>query len=466
MRLPSFNDFSPGILGGDIRKCLSAVESFYGDDLKIIEEWARLFFDGKTNKRSSTNIPATLRSTGMLAASKPFTLTEAGRAVHRAPTPIDAAREFCRTQFKHGNAMAVVEAVLSLNKRGVAITKDSLKTELQRNGITSLSTATTDHSTLKNWLVTAGVFRESKGVLEIDDTVLRMITGVGSQEKSEFDALSPPQQVFLQTIRKLYLTEAGPFEVSHLLKSCLRDYPHLFNEAQFARLVRIPLVTGGWIEAEGQAKGPQGGRSGRVKACNKLLDIPLEIIVPRLEEAVPSDLKSKLDTQFSEIEKDLREVSTHKAGVALELLALRMLFDLDLQPRGFRVRSSATAHAEVDLTAEGAHLLFSRWTVQCKNVKAKVGLSEVAKEVGIAIYMKAHVVVMVTTSNFTDDAINYAKEITRATHLQFLFISGAVVDKYLKHGRAILWEHVIGNSRQVLEAKRIQPVDISDVPTV
>jgi hypothetical protein len=153
----------------------------------------------------------------------------------------------------------------------------------------------------------------------------------------------------------------------------------------------------------------------------------------------------------------------HKRGLALELLALRMILDLRLEPRAFRLLSKETGFAEVDVSAEGAHLVFSRWTFQCKNrpeTKAKVGVSEVAKEVGIAVYMKAHVVAMVTTSGFTPKAYEYAREVSQATHLQFVFVSGDVVRRYLRNGAAALTRYVMDSAKAVMMEKRSQPVTI------
>src|SRR4030095_6387868 len=129
-------------------------------------------------------------------------------------------------------------------------------------------------------------------------------------------------------------------------------------------------------------------------------------------------------------------------------------------PRKFRELSSDTAFAEVDVSAEGAHLLFSRWTFQCKNLpkKTRVGVGDVAKEVGVAIYMRAHVVAMVTTSDFTPKAYDYAHEVTRGTQLPFVFISRGIVRKSLRGGPAVLWQHVTDNARTVMMEKRSQPM--------
>lgn len=457
MRLPSFNDFSPEILKGDLRPCLAAVERFSANDERVIQEWAKDYFGGKANKRSSTNIPATLTSTGLVARdSRPFALTDFGKRVAHAPNATDAAEIFCQELIDKKNGIKVIEAVRELTGRGDLVTKKSLKVELERLGVKSLSTNTTDHTTLKNWMFEAGIFRGEKARPQIDDGVLKRLIGISNLEQDDFSKLSLAQQIFLQSLRKRHETEAGPFQARDLLQECLETHPHLFSEDQFARSIRQPLERDGWLTTVGLAQGPQGGKSGKVAGTEKLLSIPLEKVIPDFDQLVPADLRRRIRTPLKEILNDLDGSDDHKGGLALELLALRMILDLRLEPRGFRLRSRDTAFAEVDVTAEGRHLLFSRWVFQCKRVKGKVGLSEVAKEVGIAVYTRAHVVVMISTSDFSEDAYQFARQIARITPLQFLFLPGHVVREYLLEGPNFLRQHVLANAGTAMVEKRNQ----------
>lgn len=459
IRLPSFNDFSPEILKGDLRPCLRAVVDGGGDDKKVIRKWADEFFGGIANKRSSTNIPATLRSTGLSTGVRPLALSPVGLSILAAPTADEAAKLFCAHLLKEKNGKLLIEALSAMRKRRVRITKQTLKEELKSLGISGLSNNTTDHSTLKNWLIHAGLVSADG---DPNDAAIKAILGISSAELDEFKSLSLGQQVFLQLLRRMHETALGPFQVKDLLRECMDAHPHLFDDAQFAKQIRQPLEKGGWLEVTGLAKGIHGGRSGNIQGTKKLLDIPIEEVIPDFQQVIPSELRSKLQTPLDELSVDLFGANTHKAGLALELLALRMIIDLGLDPRHFRLRSAETAHAEVDLIAEGAHLLFSRWTFQCKRygreTNTKLRLSDVAKEVGIAVFSKAHVIVMVTTTDFSRDAIAYADEVTRATHLQFVFVNGRVVDEYLKEGKDALWRHFKGNAIDVMTMKREQPL--------
>lgn len=454
-RLPSFNDFSPAIIGDGLRDCLQAISQCGGDDKAVIARWAALFFGGVANKRSSSNIPATLTSTGLIENVRPFQLTSAGTDIASAATAADAVFKFCAHILQNKNGTEFLQALKSLRARSESITKKSLKAELEQLGITNLSNGTTDHTTLKNWLVHAGII-SSDG--EPDETLVKKACGISTEETDDFLSLSLPQQIFLQNLRRMHLLDEGPFATSSILSKCLNEYPEHFDESQFAAKVRSPLEDRGWLTSSKLAAGPQGGKSGAVLGTAKLLAIPAEKIIPDFDSAIPGDLRGKLRTPPAEILADLHSDDKHKGGLALELLALRMTIDLGLDPRHFRLRSDKTAHAEVDLIAEAAHLHFSRWTIQCKRYakSTKVPLSDVAKEVGIAIFAKAHVVVVVTTSDFSKSARNYAREISLSQHLQFLLIPGSVVSAYLTDGREKLFEFVRKNAQSVMSLKRGQ----------
>lgn len=462
VRLPSFNDFSPSILGDDIRNCLAEIVAHGGNDRAVYAEWAKLYFNNIPNKRSSTNIPATLTSTGLIIGTRPMTLSAAGKSVLAAASKLEAAQTFCAHILRERNGKLLLEALSALHKRKERVTKSSLKQALVALGVGGLSRNTTDHTTLKNWFVVAGLVDKSGKPI---DHAVKSTLGISSEEIDQFKGLSLGQQVFLHLLRKRHGTASGPFQVKDLLGSCIESHPHLIDEAQFAKKIRAPLIQAGWITVEGLPTGPHGGRSGRVLGTQKLLDIPLSELIPDFDQVVPSDLRAKLTTPLTSISADLFSVDKNKAGIALELLALRMIMDLGLEPRSFRLRSAATAHAEVDLIAEGTHLMFSRWTFQCKRYSrdagASVSLGDVAKEVGIAIYAKAHVVVMVTTSQFTSDAAAYAAEISRATHLQFVFVDGVTVAEYLKKGGDALRSYFLANAKDVMAAKRQQQLPAS-----
>jgi hypothetical protein len=457
-RLPSFNDFSPGIIG-DVRRPMSILSDRAPDMNAVIVGWDQAFFAGAGNKRASTNIPATLTSLGLMTRS-PLDLTEAGKWILSAPDPTEGAQRLVRHIVDHQNGMAIIDAVRSLNARGEAVSKDSLKRELENLGIEGLANATTDHTTLLNWMVEAGLFiREGRSNPLADEAVMKAVLGISDGERASFSELTLSQQIFLQVLRRVSEGTGGAEMPAKLvIDECLRDHRARFDEDQIRAKVIKPLADDGWLEVAATANTGRGGKSGNIRPSDKLMGIPIEAVLPDFDQVVPADLRAKIDLPASEINRLLKSEHTYDRGLGLELLALRMILDIGLEPRAFRLRSRETAYAEVDLTAEGKNLLFTRWNFQCKCVSTRVSLGDVAKEVGLAIYSKAHVVAVVTTSDFSSEAIAYANEITQATHLQFLFVNGAVVRSYLEKGPSSLLAHVASNAARVMAQKRNQPI--------
>ncbi len=457
-RLPSFNDFSPGIID-DVRRPLEILQRLAPDLVAVIAEWDRAFFNSANNKRASTNIPATLTSLGLMTRN-PLALTEAGETILAAPDELTAARRLVHHIVKAHNGMAVIDAVRSLNLRGERVTKTSLKQELDAIGITDLSNATTDHLTLLNWMIAAGLFSRVSGAMLLpDEAAMKTALGISDGERANFAELPLTQQIFLQVLRRIAETTGGAdLPAKQVIDECLRDHRARFKEDQIRAKVINPLVDAGWVELSHTASSGRGGKSGSIRPSAKLLGIPIEAVLPDFDQIVPADLRAKIDLPRSEVQRLLNSSQTYDRGLGLELLALKMIIDIGLEPRAFRLRSRDTAHAEVDLTAEGKNLLFSRWNFQCKCVSGRVSLGDVAKEVGLAIYSKAHVVAVVTTSDFSGEALAYAREISTATHLQFLLVNGSVVRAYLDKGAGVLLDFVAANAASVMAQKRSQPI--------
>ncbi|HAB38248.1 MAG TPA: hypothetical protein DCE52_09695 [Rhodobacteraceae bacterium] len=467
IRIPSFNDFSPGILtkafgSADIRKALTPVIAHQGDKKATVERWAKEIFNGTKNKRSTTNIPATLNSTGLLNTTN-WTLTEIGERIALAATSEEAVSLFAQHLLSDFNGKIIIDAIRSLNLHGEDVTKASLKAELERNGVEGLSTATTDHTTLQNWFVESGVLATRKENFKPNEATLKNLLGISVSERAEIKSLTLPQQIFLSIFRRMVETEAShELPVSLVYAECSRDFRGHFDDSQISAKVLQPLEASGWLQLANRTGRSSGGKSGTAVATSKLLGIPISEVLPDFDAVIPADLRNKIDTPRAEILSMLDSKSKHQRGLGLELLALRMLIDLGLEPRSFRLRTRETAYAELDLTAEGVHLTFSRWNIQCKCITSKVSLGDIAKEVGLAIYSRAHVVAVVTTSDFSKEALAYCREITHSTHLQFLLVSGEIVDEYLKKGAGILIEHAMRNAKEIMALKRSQPIRVGD----
>lgn len=467
MRLPSFNDFSVGILRKayslpegqvpDLRKILKTVKKHEGNRSACVEHWKHELFGG-VPKRS---IVKALVSNGLVDPGD-WKLTQAGTSILEEKDAESALQAFAKQLLTNSNGQTVISAVRSLVDRGENVSKETLQDELESFGVEGLANATTDHTNHLNWLIEANII-DTKPSYVPNDKLIKKLVGLGTSERLEYYSLPLSQQIFLKVMRRV--VEPNPSDevpAKLIFDECLRDYKRLFNTSQFSKQVLKPLEGGGWLALEGRSGKPSGGKSGNVKATKKLLDIPITALVPDFEAVIPADLRAKINTPRAEIQELLRSTKDYDRGLGLELLALRMILDLGLNPRAFRLRSKKSAYAELDLVAEGAHLTFSRWNIQCKCVSNNVPLGDIAKEVGLAIYSRAHVVAVVTTSGFSREAIRYCQEVSQSTHLQFLLIPGSVVSEYLDNGAKTLVEYAMKNANDIMTLKKAQPIEVEE----
>jgi hypothetical protein len=105
--------------------------------------------------------------------------------------------------------------------------------------------------------------------------------------------------------------------------------------------------------------------------------------------------------------------------------------------------------------AEGAHLHFSRWLFQCKNTKT-VSLADLAKEVGMAVMLRAHVIVLVTTGRFAASVEAYGRELMDTQYLQVILIDRSTINAYQRGGSTTLLGYLHETAQATMRLKRAQ----------
>jgi hypothetical protein len=311
---------------------------------------------------------------------------------------------------------------------------------------------------LLQWLRKAGVLPD-RGYA-VSDWAIKEIADLSIDDAETWVALTREQTAFLRILRRMTLVEGqDQIPAKAVIDAVITEYGQIFERPdQLAASVLKPLASpeNGWIAHTISSSG-RGGKSGFVSATPKLLEAEVDLLPEGDGLGIPADLNSKLRTPIDQVYVDLESSDTYVKGVALELLALRMALDLTLVPIRLRERGSTTGGAEVDLIAEGAHLHFSRWLLQCKNT-GSVGVSALAKEVGMAVLLKAHVVVMVTTGRFSASVHSYAKELATHGTLQAVLVDGATLDAYRRSGPKALRGFFHDRAGATLTLKRPQVV--------
>jgi site-specific DNA-methyltransferase (cytosine-N4-specific) len=118
---------------------------------------------------------------------------------------------------------------------------------------------------------------------------------------------------------------------------------------------------------------------------------------------------------------------------ALEMLAFYFARLLGLEFENWQKRKI------VKLLANETELLFSRWQIRCQNsLDSDVLLDDLAEEVGLSLKFKSNVILIVTTGEFSNEALRYADEIMRSTSLNIITINGQELDALAKSPHIIV----------------------------
>jgi hypothetical protein len=462
MRLPTGSEFSPAQVG--LGRLLEIAHSGRrGDATEAIRR--EFFADAaaaqpdpdvrlRTQQSRANNALLGMAGYGLLRLD-PFSLTELGERLRVMP---DAERrdELARHILMGLNGRVVLDAVRGLQARREKVTKLSLVRELSSRGLLTqqgmpLPENTTDHLVLLKWLREAGVL-PAKGY-EIDEAVFARLTGLEASGHKGIAGLSRAQRLFLAVLKEMaHVHGTNPIPAKRVKDQCGLRHPGLIKADRLRGTVLAPLEAAGWVTLPNPPAGGRGGKSGLVAASEKLLSLDPAFLAEGHGGEIPAEVRDKLETPLDEVMRSLQSQDTGEKGLALEVLAVRLAYELGLTPVRFRERGVDTQGAEVDLIAEGLHLHYSRWLFQCKNTQV-VRLSALAKEVGLAVLMHAHVIVLVTTGRFAETVREHAEGLARTTAMQAVLIDGAALERYRESGIDTLIQQM---RRGAASAKRLK----------
>jgi hypothetical protein len=468
LKLPNMNEFSPGVLGNDIQSLLNLIASAAGDAAvatsSISQNYDKIKATVDLVQRSqrAKNVLIGMAQCGLLEKQgKHVTanLTDLAEQILNAPTSTKAADILARHLIENCHGAELFDVTANLRSRGDPLTVENIRDELESRGF-SITENEGNSSKIRQWLEAANIVDADWNINEMR---LHAVVGSTSAVMSAWHALTRGQRIFLEVLKETAAGHAGGWHVVRKIKKIAetRYGPRAFPTGQLRQKVLDPLESGGWLNTRGKGSG-RGGDSGDVQPLPQLIDIAIKLPLEDVAQ-IPADLRTKLATPLDKIFEDLESPNTGVKGQALELLALNILRDVGLTPVGFRLRSAKTQGAEVDLIAEGANLLFGRWLVQCKNTPRKnLEVDQIAKEVGLAIVMQAHVVMLVTTGKIGRPVKAFADGLARTSSLQAVLIDGATLKTYKNSKGAALIDYLNENARQVLTLKTSQRVVVPE----
>lgn len=315
------------------------------------------------------------------------------------------------------NGMNLVQCVLDLEAAGEAFTRQKLHAWLSERGI-YVPPNGRHASTMKLWLERAGVFKGWR----VDPARLAEVAGTSVEEFEALAVLTKPQRDFLKALANV--GGGGPYVWTDITDMATQLYGAEFVEGNVPKTVLYPLQKAGYISLQrGTRVEGRGAKPFLVSTTPTFNAAILQPLLEQIEAQVNPNLRPLLRQSLSEILNKLDSKDRHIAGLALEALAFKLMRLLDLDYVSTRLRGDETGGAEVDLIFQSARLVFSRWQVQCKNT-ARVRLDDVAKEVGLANFLKSNVIVIATTGQIGPEARRFATKTMQDTNLCIVMIDG------------------------------------------
>lgn len=301
--------------------------------------------------------------------------------------------------------LLLARLIENIRARGEQVTLEYLGEELNDLGI-KIPPNSTYVSTMREWLAQAGVFR-SVGY-EVNWDVIYDLLNVDADTIDELYKLTTEQKHFLLSLVSLDVQEFTP---SNKIANHTRSvYKIRLTTKNLVKDVLEPLESLGLIETT-KTTGGRGAKPHLVRLAEKAKRDVLEPLIQNLAQ-VTELTSADLNRPFEDVVAELNNPDKYIRGIALELLAVWIIRLLGLRFSKWRLRHwEATGGGEVDVLAASDKIVYSRWQIQCKNQQSKVGVDVIAKEVGLTFLTKADIIMVVTTSKFASDAINYANQI-------------------------------------------------------
>jgi hypothetical protein len=142
----------------------------------------------------------------------------------------------------------------------------------------------------------------------------------------------------------------------------------------------------------------------------KKIEIPPSEFLPDISE-----------TALSQILIDLKSPDKQDRERTLELLAIHIVHLIDLDVKGWLLRSIDSNGTEVVVVANDRRVPFNRWLIQCRNAY-QTSMEDIATAVGRSISFKPNILLSVTSGGFTKKAYDYVTRVMQLTNLQILMI--------------------------------------------
>jgi hypothetical protein len=455
------SEFSPAVI--DLPRLLKLVAKHRKNRAQLQAAIDKAFFPGKgknanPRKTLADNTILSLIAYGVLNRTKDpaaLELTDFGKNLVKNKNNLDRLSELmgkhCLTKL---DGLRIVARIRDLIASGEQLKKSTITKRLREEGL-HIPENGKHLNVLRQWLEFAGILNPNRLAFGDDlwtpnDARIESLLGVATGDIESWSQLTKPQYDFARAFALMNVESASS---SSVRDSAVSLYGTEFPEGGLPQSVLHALQDAGLIRWE-KTTGGRGAKAHLVYPTEKLRNDFLEPILKQCFSKLGRSYKKLVRMSLEQVLDDLHSSDRHKKGIALEALAFYFARRLDLEFVEWRLRSSATGGAEVDLIVEGARLMFSRWQIQCKNT-AHVSLDDLAKEVGVAVAINSNVIMMVSTGNVGPAVIDFAKKVMRTSPIQIILLTGKNVES-IKENPGLLINVMNAHAREAMTLKRSQ----------
>lgn len=442
--LPFGTQFSPKQI--DLRRLLELAQEYRGKtNREFIKQIAQEFFAQKTSsEKLAGNTRISLKSYGIVSDKNTVEITEVGSNLLSITDDEELKKAFAKYILLNLNGLVLIETLRRMNLNGDRLTNANINIALIHQGF-QLQQTSNNVQVMKLWLSQAGIIL---GDWKINETALKELLEIESNEIALFKELSPEQYYFLLALCNAASEE--PLVATDVRNLAAASYNIDFDEKAFATKVIKPLQNKGLIAAQ-KTTGGRGAKPYMVELTEKTKREVVEPLLMQFKNQVENVLAEAYCKTFSDLRNEIDSENTYVKGLALEAFAIKVMRIIGLNFIRTRYRDIQIGGAEVDVLFDSTRLLYSRWQVQCKNT-ATVTIDMVAKEVGLSHMLKSNAIVMMTTGHLTSEAKKYARRIMEDMNLCILMLEKEDIDCIISNPTSI----VDIFNRQSEEVKKIK----------
>ena len=351
--------------------------------------------------------------------------------------------------------LTLLRLIENIRARGEQVSLEYLGEEMNDLGI-KIPPNSTYISTMVAWLAKAHVIND-RGYSVNWDVVYELLK-TDADLIDKLHELTLEQKFFMLSMLNLAATD---FVASNQIAKHTRSiYSVRLTTKNLVKDILEPLEAAGLIETNKTTTG-RGAKPHDVRIAERGKS---EFLLPMLANLADiTELTSAdLNRPFEDIVSDLDHEDKYIRGIALELFAVWIIRLLGLRFSKWRLRSfQATGGAEVDVMAASDKIVYNRWQMQCKNIKGKVDVDTVAKEVGLTFLTQADVIALITTGGFTGDAVNYANQVTDNSRYYVILLDGEDIRRIVADRTRIV-DILNVKARRVFAKKELGLTDFVD----